>query len=64
MAFKKSNTASTSPICELCKGKHWDPESQSNTQNAVLSEYGIIPNDCVNGEGNGFVKDIHCPYAK
>ena len=62
MAFKHS-TSIISPICTKCQGKHWNPDSQKATQEAVLKEFGVIPNDCVNGEGNGYVKDIHCPYA-
>lgn len=46
-------------ICEHCKGKHWNPENQKDTQAAVLAEYGQISNNCVNGEGGV----VYCPYA-
>ena len=51
---------SKSTICEECKGKHWDPNSQAKTQASVKAEYGITANKCVNGEGG----IVHCPYAK
>ena len=45
------NLKSKSIICERCKGKHWNPNSQAKTQEAVLKEYGQIANNCVNGHG-------------
>ena len=53
------NLKSKSIICERCKGKHWNPNSQAKTQEAVLKEYGQIANNCVNGHGGV----VYCPYA-
>lgn len=55
-----ANLKSKSMICEQCRGKHWNPNSQVETQAAVLAEYGQIANNCVNGEGGV----VYCPYAK
>ena len=57
---KVNNLKGVSVICSKCQGSCWNPESQSETQAAVMAKYGIIANDCVNGEGNV----VHCPYAK
>lgn len=54
------NLKSKSIICEQCKGKHWNPNSQAKTQEAVKAEFGQIGNKCVNGEGGV----VYCPYAK
>ena len=55
-----ANLKSESTICSQCKGKHWNPNSQKETQESVLKEFGKIANNCVNGEGGV----VHCPYAK
>ena len=55
-----ANLKSESTICSQCKGKHWNPNSQKETQASVLKEFGKIANNCVNGEGGV----VHCPYAK
>ena len=54
------NLKSESLICEKCKGKHWNPDSQKETQAAVMKEFGKIANNCVNGEGCV----VYCPHAK
>ena len=54
------NLKSKSLICEKCKGKRWNPNSQKETQAAVMKEFGQIANNCVNGEGGV----VYCPYAK
>ncbi len=46
--------------CERCKGTCWNEKDNSKTQNAAYKMFGIIPNNCVNGEGGV----IHCPNAK
>ena len=53
------NFKSISHYCEICKGKCWDPKSQKNTQENAKKEFGIVPNNCVNGSGG----TIHCPAA-
>ena len=46
--------------CEKCKGACWNKENNSKTQHAAYNMFGIIPNNCVNGEDGA----IHCPYSK
>ena len=46
-------------FCEKCKGTCWNEINNSRTQSLAYNMFGIIPNNCVNGEGGV----IHCPYA-
>lgn len=46
-------------FCEKCKGTCWNEKDNSRTQEDARARFGIIPNNCVNGEGGV----IHCPYA-
>lgn len=54
------NISSKSLICAKCQGKYWHPDDQSKTQREVMKNFGIIANNCVNGEGGV----VYCPYAK
>lgn len=45
------NISSKSLICAKCQGKYWHPDDQSKTQREVMKNFGIIANNCVNGEG-------------
>lgn len=53
------NILSKDLFCEQCKGRCWDEKNNSKTQRIAYTIFGIIPNNCVNGEGGV----IHCPYA-
>lgn len=57
MAAKVKSLKIVSKHCEECKGNCWRDDSKER-QALVLKEFGVIPNKCVNGEGNV----IHCPY--
>lgn len=57
--FKQSNPQGIN-YCQICRGRHWHPDSQQQTQASAKAEFGITPNNCVNG-ANGVV---HCPAAK
>lgn len=47
--------------CEQCKGSCWKGKSNNaDTQKAAQEKFGIIPNNCVNGQDNY----AYCPYAK
>lgn len=45
--------------CNTCNGEFWNESDNVVTQAAVKEKFGIIPNNCVNGEGGV----VHCPYA-
>ena len=53
----------TSTVCAQCKGHFWNDDS-SKRQQAVREAFPgkKLPNDCVNGEGNGMFPEIKCPY--
>ena len=48
-----------SNYCYKCNGKHWVEGDNAKTQANVKATFGIIPNDCVNGNDNA----IKCPFA-
>ena len=51
----------TNIYCSQCKGVCWKGvQNNAETQKAALEMFGIIPNNCVNGEGNV----IHCPFNR
>lgn len=60
MAANVKSLASISPMCLVCKGKCWNPDSQKATQEAAMKMFGVIPNHCVNSEGN----IVMCPAQK
>lgn len=53
------NLRSISTHCTKCKGTCWDASSQKKTQENAMKMFGIIPNNCVNGEHNA----VKCPFA-
>lgn len=52
---------STNEYCEQCKGQCWKGvHNNAETQKAAMEKFGIIPNNCVNGETG----TVYCPYTK
>ena len=51
--------SSFSVYCEKCRGRHWHKDDNLETQQSAKAEFGIIPNNCVNGNGGV----VNCPYA-
>lgn len=47
--------------CDICSGACWKgKKNNAETQKAAKEKFGIIPNNCVNGQGNY----VYCPHAK
>lgn len=59
MAASVNSLKTVGTYCEQCKGTCWKGlDNNAATQRAASEKFGIIPNNCVNGEGGV----SHCPY--